>query len=828
MVPNAAMRVRLAGASDCPRDSIAKSTARDSNRPSSVRFRRSRALGPVSAAILAGALALGAPFAPRLHAQATVEPDPRYAPVARALEPLIEWERRTNGIPAISIALVDDQRIVWARGFGLERIADSVPATAETVHRVGSVSKLFTDLAIMQLVERGEIDLDAPVTRYLPDFTPQNPFGTPITLRHLMSHRSGLVREPPAGHYFDSSGTSLARTVASLSPTRLVYAPGDRVKYSNAGIAVVGRVLEVMRRKAFAAYLDSALLDPLGMQHSAFGRTRELAPRVPDALMWGYDGRRSDAPTFELGMAPAGSMYTTVLDLGRFMQMLFAGGTIDGKQIVRQETLESMWTPQFADGARTGAGIGFFIDELEGHRSVGHGGAIYGFATELMAMPDEKLGVVVVATLDGANAVTEHIATVALRAMLAAREGAPIAAPATSVAVDAELAKQLHGRYSSGERHYDVVARDTVVWLEADRGNVRLSLRARGDTLVADGILAKGVRIMPLSRNRLVIGPDTLRKAPDAVPAPAPARWRDYIGDYGWTFNPLHILEKDGKLHALIEWFFLYPLTEVSAGVFSFPDYGLYPGEQLVFQRNGRGPVTGVMAAGIEFPRIATGASVQIKPRRPVAELLREARTAKPPVESGNFREPDLVDLATLDSTLKFDVRYATTNNFLGTRFYAEPRAMLQRPAAEAMVRAHRALRERGYGLLIHDGYRPWAVTKVFYDATPDEYRWLVADPSQGSRHNRGAAVDLTLYDLSTGEAVEMPGLYDEASFRSMPDYPGGTGRQRYLRTLLRQAMEAEGFTVYAEEWWHFDYNDWREYPIANIPFEQIPGADRR
>jgi D-alanyl-D-alanine dipeptidase len=357
---------------------------------------------------------------------------------------------------------------------------------------------------------------------------------------------------------------------------------------------------------------------------------------------------------------------------------------------------------------------------------------------------------------------------------------------------------------------------------------VRLSLRARGDTLIADGALAKGARLVPISGERIVAGEDTFTRQPDEAPPAAPERWRAYIGDFGWTFNPLHIHEKDGKLHALIEWFFIYPLTEVSDGVFGFPDYGLYPGEQLVFEKNARGDVTGVTAAGIHFPRIATGNSIQIRPRRPVAELLREARTATPPREAGTFRDPDLVDLATLDSTLKFDVRYATTNNFLGTVFYAQPRVMLQRPAAEAVVRAHRALATQGYGLLIHDGYRPWAVTKVFYDATPDEHRWLVADPSQGSRHNRGAAVDLTLYDLATGDVVEMPGLYDEASFRSMPDYPGGTARQRYLRTLLRQAMEAEGFTVYAEEWWHFDYEDWREYPIANIPFEEIPGAETR
>ena len=772
--------------------------------------------------MLAVAIPMAAP------AQARVEAEARYAAVARALEPMIEWERRTKGIPAISIALVDDQQIVWARGFGLEGIADSVPATAETVYRVGSVSKLFTDLAIMQQVELGALDLDAPVTRYLPDFTLANPFGTPITLRHLMSHRSGLVREPPAGHYFDTSGTTLAATVASLSPTTLVYAPGERVKYSNAGIAVVGRVLEATQRRPFSDYLDSALLQPMGMRRSAFVRRADLEPRVPDALMWGYDGRRSDAPVFELGMSPAGSMYTTVLDLGRFMQMLFAGGTLEGRQIVSPATLDTMWTPQFAAEARTGAGIGFFVSEMEGHRAVGHGGAIYGFATELLALPDEKIGVVVVATLDGANAVTDHIAGAALRAMLASREGRTLAIPATTAALTPARARSLAGRYALADRSFDLWARDTTLVLESHRGNVRLSLRASGDTLVADGALAIGPRFVPIPNGRLVAGTDTFARLPDAIPAAAPERWRPLIGDYGWPFNTLHVLEKNGVLQALIEWFFVYPLTEESEGVFSFPQYGLYPGEQLVFERDSRGAVTGVRAAGIFFPRIPVGDQVKIQPRRPVAELLREARAASPPREAGTFRSPDLVDLATVDSTLEFDVRYATTNNFLGTVFYSQPRVMLQRPAAEAVARANRALRERGYGLLIHDGYRPWAVTKVFYDATPDEHRWLVADPAQGSRHNRGAAVDLTLFDLATGEPVEMPGLYDEASFRSMPDYPGGTARQRWLRTLLRQAMEDQGFTVYSEEWWHFDYGEWREYPISNIPFEDIPGASGR
>jgi D-alanyl-D-alanine dipeptidase len=152
-------------------------------------------------------------------------------------------------------------------------------------------------------------------------------------------------------------------------------------------------------------------------------------------------------------------------------------------------------------------------------------------------------------------------------------------------------------------------------------------------------------------------------------------------------------------------------------------------------------------------------------------------------------------------------------------------RASLQRPAAEALARAHRALGTPGYGLLVHDAYRPWWVTRLFWDATPPDLRAFVAHPARGSRHNRGAAVDLTLYDLETGEAVGMPGVYDEMSERSAPDYAGGTSLQRWHRDLLRAAMEAEGFSVFEVEWWHFDFRGWREYPLLNVGFEDLERA---
>lgn len=146
----------------------------------------------------------------------------------------------------------------------------------------------------------------------------------------------------------------------------------------------------------------------------------------------------------------------------------------------------------------------------------------------------------------------------------------------------------------------------------------------------------------------------------------------------------------------------------------------------------------------------------------------------------------------------------------------------MQRPAAEAVVRANARLKQRGLGLLIHDAYRPWHVTKMFWDATPDDLKDFVANPAKGSRHNRGCAVDITLYDLKTGNPIQMVAGYDEFSPRSFPLYPGGTSRQRWYRELLRQTMESEGFSVYEYEWWHFDYKDWKKYRIGNVTFEEI------
>jgi D-alanyl-D-alanine dipeptidase len=302
-----------------------------------------------------------------------------------------------------------------------------------------------------------------------------------------------------------------------------------------------------------------------------------------------------------------------------------------------------------------------------------------------------------------------------------------------------------------------------------------------------------------------------------------------FIGEYASNMDTLSILEDGQTLYALFWKGGGQALESSSDSTFVMTGNG----GTLTFRWDGIGEGGGgvqALAIGTRvFEKLNLGGregeTFRIIPTRPPEELREEALAAVPPMEEGDFLPSDLVELVDLDPTIRLDIRYASTNNFMGEVFYSSPRAFLQRPAAEALVRAHEWLTERGFGLLIHDGYRPWYVTKMFWDATPEQLRNFVADPASGSRHNRGCAIDLTLYHLETGEVVVMPAGFDEMSPRSQVDYPGGTARQRWYRKLLREAMEAQGFTVYPDEWWHFDYIDWRNYTIGNEVFEEIEGT---
>jgi D-alanyl-D-alanine dipeptidase len=313
-------------------------------------------------------------------------------------------------------------------------------------------------------------------------------------------------------------------------------------------------------------------------------------------------------------------------------------------------------------------------------------------------------------------------------------------------------------------------------------------------------------------------------RQPDTVPT----RWQVLIGEYGTdTVNRWFVIERDKRLWIMDQHKNYVPLTEQSDSVFQAPIAPVPVQGEVRFRFDSTRHIAAVQVGQVTMPHRHIEpppgvAQMRVTPVRPLDELRREALAAVPPAESGKFEPTDLVDVTKLDTSIKLDVRYATENNFLGAKMYDTARVFMQKAAAAALVRANKTMKRLNGRLIIHDGYRPWYVTKVFWDATPEDKKWMVANPAQGSKHNRGIAVDLNIYDLDVNRASEMPSGYDEATERAYSTYPGGTSRERWHRALLRRVMEKEGFAVHPKEWWHFEYVDRKRYAIGNIPFDKI------
>lgn len=306
------------------------------------------------------------------------------------------------------------------------------------------------------------------------------------------------------------------------------------------------------------------------------------------------------------------------------------------------------------------------------------------------------------------------------------------------------------------------------------------------------------------------------------APPPPPRAVAVLVGTYDGGSSPIDVHERDGTVYLSGVGLQEEPLRR-SGRAFVFVRDG---GDRSVAFVRDSGAVTAVIVDGKTFPRRDFGAEVEAQIRAGVRSDLTAIRARAmamtPPAEAQPERTEELGNLETIVPAVRLDIRYAKTTNFVGAPLYEKSGAFLQRPAAEALARVAAALRPLGYGLLIHDGYRPWYVTRIFWDVTPDSSHVFVADPAKGSRHNRGAAIDLTLYRLADGKPVEMTSRYDEMSVRAYADYPGGTTRQRWHRALLRREMERQGFTVYREEWWHFDYRDWQKYAIQNLSLPEL------
>jgi len=425
-----------------------------------------------------------------------------------------------------------------------------------------------------------------------------------------------------------------------------------------------------------------------------------------------------------------------------------------------------------------------------------------------------------------------------LEAAVARRQQA--LATVTGAIPSADVSAELRGRYVSGDG-----AGDEVVELFAAEDGLALRMAgvAAAPVRAEEGSLRVwiptghefAVEPIEASGGGLLFRGGSWRRDPGPRPAAPDAGIEHVLGRYeprpGEGSLLLDVLEWEGNLWLQVNDMFLLSAEYAPDGMeLADNSLGL---EHLEWVDTTNGSVGLGIADGGSVYRtlwrtfgVQRGPTFKIEPVSPVAQLREAALAASPPTEGAELRAPELVELAAHEPGIRLDIRYATTNNFMGAVFYEQPRAFMQRPAAEALGRVQRRLAEQGYGLLVYDAYRPWFATKMFWDATPEDKKQFVADPANGSRHNRGCAVDLTLVDLATGQPVDMTGGYDEFTERSYTFYPGGTDRQRWHRELLRRAMEAERFAVYEYEWWHFDFHEWAEYPILDRSFDSLEDAE--
>ena len=228
-----------------------------------------------------------------------------------------------------------------------------------------------------------------------------------------------------------------------------------------------------------------------------------------------------------------------------------------------------------------------------------------------------------------------------------------------------------------------------------------------------------------------------------------------------------------------------------------------------------------VGSIGIYFGSNNSDDTFYIIPIKEISELREISKNSNPPILDSLDSHKKLVDLKKLDDEFQLDIRYASTNNFMRSKFYKNERAFFNMSAADRLIEAKNELKKLGYGIIIYDAYRPWFVTKMFWEGTPENLKHFVANPENGSSHNKGCAIDIGLYDIETGESIVMISGYDEFTERAYPNYMGGSKKQRDIRDMLIQVMERNDFTVYEYEWWHFNYNGC-DSGIMNYSFEEL------
>jgi CubicO group peptidase (beta-lactamase class C family) len=314
---------------------------------------------------------------------------------AQHVDDYVQAQMQQQRIPGLSLAVVKGGKLLLAKGYGLANVEHNVPAKPETVYQSGSVGKQFTAAAAMLLVEEGKLRLDDKISRYL--------HGTPkawkdITVRHLLTHTSGIRGYGPRDLNFwqDYTEKELLQKVVSLP---LEFAPGEKWRYSNTGYVLLGFIIGEVSGEFYGDYLHRRVFAPLGMETTRIISEADIVPNRAAGyrLKW-WQLKNQEWVSPSLNTTADGSLYLTVLDLAKWDAALYT------ERLLKRASLEQMWTPvKTTDGKTHPYGFGWGLGEVRGHKVVEHGGAWQGFESHISRFVDDKLTVIVLANLAGAN-----------------------------------------------------------------------------------------------------------------------------------------------------------------------------------------------------------------------------------------------------------------------------------------------------------------------------------------------------------------------------------------------------------------------------------------
>jgi CubicO group peptidase (beta-lactamase class C family) len=354
--------------------------------------------------------------------------NPEAAAQFQLLEKWIQAQMESRSLPGLSVGVVFDQNLVWARGFGLTDLEKKTPASPASIYRIASITKLFTTTALMQLRDQGKLRLDDPVSKYLPWFAIKNTFpdAPTITVEHLITHTSGLPRESAFPYWTDHKFPTREEMIEALKKQETVFPSETRWKYSNLALALAGEVVAAASGEAYEAYIQNHILTPLGLKDTSVYLSEEHKKR----LVIGY-GRRLPDGSHKIisfidskGITPAANMSSTVEDLAKFISLQFRlEGKLGGSQVLKGTTLREMQRIHWLQPSwKSGQGLGFWINRMGERTIVGHEGWVGGYRTKIGFCPDEKIGVIVLTNADDGDPgfFLEHIYGIIAPAVLKA------------------------------------------------------------------------------------------------------------------------------------------------------------------------------------------------------------------------------------------------------------------------------------------------------------------------------------------------------------------------------------------------------------------------